>query len=131
MRCLPSLLAGLVLGHVVFGLLRVPHAAVARRLEEIDAVETRGRVAFAFESAYKAAYRNGAEVVQELLDTTPQDAVVPVRGDFKGALELAVALLWPRLCVRAEQVSGPVYGDRPVADHVLVGDGGQLRLESR
>ncbi|MGE3173918.1 MAG: hypothetical protein AB7O97_14935 [Planctomycetota bacterium] len=131
MRCLPSLLAGLVLGHVVFGLLRVPHAAVARRLEEIDAVETQGRVAFAFESAYKAAYRNGADVVQLLLDTTPEDAVVPVRGDFKGALELAVALLWPRLCVRAEHVSGGVYGDRPVVDRVLVGDGAALRLESR
>ena len=75
----------------------------------------------------------GAEVVLEVRDNTPENAVVPVRGLFKGALEYVPPLLWPRLCCRVEALAAGAseHLGRPVAPYVIVSDGASLLLERR
>jgi hypothetical protein len=125
---LASLLALLVLAHVAFGLLRVPHAVVARRVRDVQAVADEGYAPFAMQRARLL----GADAIETLRAATPPDAVIAVRGDFKGALEFAPALLWPRLCRRAETLAGmATLSGRPIAAWTLVGDGPALRLEPR
>lgn len=129
MKSPTAILAVLVLLHLVLGLLRLPFSVVGRRLAEVAACEREGHARFVFASARQ----DGADAIAELLATTPADAVVPIRGLRKGAIEFAPALLWPRLCCDAEALprGAERHDGRPIAARVLVGDGDRLRLEPR
>lgn len=125
-----TLLAGLlVLAHVGFALVRVPHAVVAKRWREVAACRSEGDAAFIL----RTAHLDGADAIATLRATTAEHAVVPVRGSDKGALEFAPMLLWPRLCKAAGSLPpGVATADgRPIAPWVLVAEGKRLRLEAR
>ena len=106
-----TLLAVGVALHCAFGVLRIPHAVIGKRVADLT----------------------GAEVILEVRDNTPENAVVPVRGLFKGALEYVPPLLWPRLCCRVEALAAGAseHLGRPVAPYVIVSDGASLLLERR
>jgi len=129
MKSLASWLAVLLLAHAVFGALRLPGSVALRRLTEIRACEGQGRARYALQ----LAQLDGADAIATLLATTPEDAVVPIRGVRKGAIEFAPGLLWPRLCVEAAVLPAGerTAAGRPIAAVVLVGDGTTLRLEPR
>jgi len=133
MKSLASWLAVLLLAHAVFGALRLPGSVVGRRLTAIRACECDGHARYALQQAKLS----GADAIATLLATTPPDAVVPIRGVRKGAIEFAPGLLWPRLCVEADALPAGelTSAGRPIAAVVLVGvqvgDGTTLRLEPR
>lgn len=119
----------LLLLHVAFGLARVPHAVVVKRWREVAACREEGDAAFIL----RTAHLTGAEAIAMLRNTTPENAVIAVRGEDKGVLEFAPPLLWPRLC-KAEGAlpAGAVSAEgRPIAPMVLVAEGKHLRLEAR
>ncbi|MCC6669506.1 MAG: hypothetical protein IT458_00480 [Planctomycetes bacterium] len=124
--------------HAGIGLARVPHDVVGQRLAEVRACRAEGDTRYLF----RTAFLRGAAAV-ERLRTTPADSVILFRGDGKGALEFAPALLWPRLLVHADRVppEATTYSGRRIArlpspggrfaQAVLVGEGKALRLETR
>ncbi len=119
----------LLVTHVAFGLARVPHAVVAKRWREVTACRAEGDAAFIL----RTAHLTGAEAIVTLRATTPQNAVVAVRGVDKGVLEFAPPLLWPRLCKAEGAIPAGAATDegRPIAAMVLVAEGKHLRLEAR
>ncbi len=130
MKSSTALLAGLVVAHVAFGYVRLPASVVGRRLAEVAACRRDGYVPFVLGSAFQG----GEDAIAELLATTSPDAVIPIRGLRKGAIEFAPALLWPRLCCATESLpAGAVRtaDGRPIAQQVLVADGASMRLEPR
>ena len=125
--------------HLGFGLARVPHAVIGKRLDEVQAWGAEGPAHYLF----RTAALEGVEAIDELLRTTADDAVIVWRGTTKGAMEVAPALLWPRLLV-GEQALHPDatrFLERPVASWhgeprqlVLVAEGPEgrsLRLAPR
>jgi hypothetical protein len=124
--------------HAAIGLARVPHDVVSERLAEVRSWREEGEARFLF----RTAFLRGVTAI-ERLHSTPSDSVVLFRGDAKGALEFAPALLWPRLLVHEDRVppEARTYSGRPIArlptpggrfaQAVLVGDGKSLRLETR
>jgi hypothetical protein len=126
-----------VVAHIAFGVLRLPHAAWGKRLDQMRALEQRGAIDFHLESYGSLT----VETVREL-SLLPEDSVVLWRGDHRGPIELVPALLRPRL-LYAEAAVPPgathVLG-RPLARQrsgagerciVLVAEGRNLRLEAR
>ena len=129
MKSLASWLAVLLIAHAVFGVLRLPGSVVARRLGEIAACAREGHARYTL----RLAQQSGSDAIVQLLAATPPDAVVPIRGVRRGAIEFAPGLLWPRLCVDAAALpaGARTAAGRPIAPFVLVGDGAALRLEPR
>lgn len=89
---LRSLLLLALGAHLLFGLLRLPHAAYHKRMAQIASRRGLGDLAYhlRFSSQSVAA-------LAWLRDHTPTDAVVLFRGPWQGALEFAAPLLQPRL----------------------------------
>jgi hypothetical protein len=125
MKRLPPLLAALLAAHVLFGLCRAPLVTVARRAQEIAEYRRDGDIVYVL----RTSHLQGAPALAELRATTPPDADVEVRGDSKGALEFAPALLWPRLCRREGGRRGQERALRPLAPRILVADADGLRLD--
>jgi hypothetical protein len=128
-RRLAFWLGAAIVVHVALGIARVPHAVIGKRWTEIEEIERDGFVAWSLSTARLG----GADAIDELLRTTAADAIVPVRGPFKGALEYAPRLLWPRLCCAEHLLPAGLdtrHG-RPIAPVVLVGDRGSLHVEAR
>jgi hypothetical protein len=122
MKRLPALLAALLVGHLAFGLCRVPMVTVARRAQEIADYQREGDIAYAM----RTSHLRGAEALAELRRTAPPATDIAVHGDSKGALEFAPALLWPHLCRREH----PDPNKPPIlASHSLVADADGLRLD--
>ena len=115
--------------HCAFGVLRIPHAVIGKRVADVTAFHREGDVPWLM----ARARLTGADVILSVRENTAENAVVPVRGLFKGALEYVPALLWPRLCCRAEALAGGAsqYLGRPIAPYVIVADGASLLLEPR
>ena len=124
-----TLLAVGVALHCAFGVLRIPHAVIGKRVADVTGLQDEGDVSWLM----ARARLTGAEVILEVRDNTPENAVVPVRGLFKGALEYVPPLLWPRLCCRVEALAAGAseHLGRPVAPYVIVSDGDSLLLERR
>ena len=122
-------LALAVVGHVVFGLLRIPHAVIAQRWADVDAFRREGDAAWLL----RTARLNGADAIALVRECTGPDAVIAIRGAHEDALEWAPPLLWPRLCCaeRALPAGATTFAGRRIADLVLVGDEKTLRVEPR
>ena len=124
-----AVLGCVVIAHVVFGLCRIPHAVVAQRLEDVAGYRRDGDAAWLF----RTAKLEGADAIAAVRARTAPDAVVVFRGDRKGAMEWAPALLWPRLCCAENRLpaGATTFAGRPIADLALVGDRLTLRVEAR
>ncbi len=124
-----------VIVHCGIGVARLPRAA-SKRWGEVAEFRTRGAVRWRLEDGFPnhpEDVERSIAVIEELLRTTPDNAIVPIRGLPEDALEYAPALLWPRLCCFEERlvvVAGEHRG-RPVAGVTLIGDGARLALEAR
>ncbi|MCA8955625.1 MAG: hypothetical protein KDC87_06100 [Planctomycetes bacterium] len=126
-----------VLAHLLFGLQRVPAKALPKRLAQIRDYRTRGDIGF----HVGRLSPESVPAVELLRARTPPDSVVLFDGQWRGAMELASALLHPRLFLRRDAVGKherTAHG-RPLARAtlpglgtgtlVLVGDADRLRLE--
>ena len=118
-----------VVAHCVLGISRIPHAVIGKRWREVAEFQDEGGVAWRL----RVANLEGVDVIEELRRTTPPDAVIVTRGAFKGVLEYAPRLLWPRLCCSETLTPADEIRrhDRPIAPVILVSEGGLLRLEQR
>jgi hypothetical protein len=133
MRAHLQLLAwAVLLGHVGLVVLRLPTTVIGRRFAQVGAFHSEGQAHYLF----RTSGRDGVAAVDELLRSTPADAIVAWRGEAHGAIELAPALLWPRLLVaeRALPPDAATFLGRPVArlpdgrQRVLLAEGRALRL---
>ncbi len=132
-RRLRALLLALVAAHLVLLVVRIPHAAFGKRLRSIREWRERGQVHY-----HLGRWPESAAAIDWLLEHTPPNCVVPWRGDWKGALEFAPALLWPRILYVAKSLGSSqlsVHG-RPIATRggrcvVLNGHGMNLSLGPR
>jgi len=135
-----TLLLALLAAHVLLGAARLPGKVWARRLGDIAAYRDLGAARYFLDDGHL----HGAGAIEWLLANTPPDAVVLWRGDSKGALEFAPALLAPRLVVRDDACPPHAsrHLDRPLARLggngrqqgpvlALVGRGDDLALEAR
>jgi len=122
--------------HTVLVLARVPQTVFARRLGQVAAWRAEGPARYLF----RTSGGEGVEAIEELLRTSPTDAIVLWRGDGHGAVEFAPSLLWPRLLAAEGSVAADAhrYLDRPVAlwqggprQTVLLAEGHSLRLVPR
>lgn len=95
-------LLALLLGHLAWGLLRLPTRVVPRRLHEIEAYQRLGAAPFLFADADL----QGAAAIAWLCTHTAPDQRIAWRGVDRGAIEFAAALVWPRLLVRAQAAPG-------------------------
>jgi hypothetical protein len=137
MRAYLHLLPWVVLAaHTGLVLARVPQTVFARRLGQVAAWRAEGPARYLF----RTSGREGVEAIEELLRTSPPDAVVLWRGDGHGAVEFAPMLLWPRLLAAEGSVAADAhrYLERPVAvwgdsarQAVLLAEDGSLRLVPR
>lgn len=86
----------LLLAHVVWGLARAALRTGPRRLADVAAFGARGDAAFLLADAGL----EGAAAIERLRAATAPGQRIRWRGDDRGAIEFAAALLWPRLLVR-------------------------------
>ena len=84
---------------------------LGRRQDHIDVQRARG-------GAFQLLSEDSAQAVLRLRDETPEDALIVVAGPWQGGLELAPALLWPRLCLWSLQPE-----ERPRQARLLDEDG--------
>lgn len=89
------LLLGLLVVHLLTGLVRLPRT-VGKKLEQIDEYEKLGR----YEFFLGDRTQESAAIVERLVQSVPEDRILYWEGEWKGQLELAAALLFPRLLVR-------------------------------
>lgn len=128
-------LLALLLAHVVWGAVRLPDKAIARRADEIARFRERGPVAHL--SGDAAAAR--VDAIAWLLAHTPARAAIRYDGKAQGALELAAGALAPRLLVAAAATAPPAglafararLGDREGEVWLLALADGGLRVEVR
>ena len=106
-------LAILLGAHVAVGIARIPSKVWGERADEIARYRDVGAVRFHLDNRE----RSGADAVQAVLDRSPENAVVLWRGEWRGALEFAPALLAPRLVVdeRYCPKDATSLWDRPLA----------------
>jgi hypothetical protein len=109
------LLAVLLTAHLVLAGLRVLPKHWNKRAEEIQRYQTEGRYSFYFR---EFANEDG-QIFAWLAANTPLDGVLLWRGEWRGVLEFAPALLWPRLLVAESAV--PVGTSRWYDRHVIDG----------
>jgi hypothetical protein len=105
--------------HILFGMQRLVWRGLPDRVEAVERYATQGPVRFHLEEFY----RESIPVVEFLLDGTPPDAVVLYEGEPRGVIELAVALLHPRLLLeaRAAPPEATLVHGRPLARGRLPG----------
>lgn len=87
------LVVALVTLHIGWGALRVPTKVWGKRLDEIQRYRADGAPRFFLDTEHLS----GAAAIERLLSETPEDVAVLWRGDWKGPMEFAAALLAPRL----------------------------------
>ncbi|PIE23859.1 MAG: hypothetical protein CSA62_05535 [Planctomycetota bacterium] len=130
----------LLLGaHLAIVALRIPSKHWGNRLDEIQRYQEQGRYHFYF----RQEQRQNGDLLQWLAENTPQDSVLLWRGEWKGALEFAPALLWPRLLVDARalppgqdsfhgrKVAAGRYPGLGSGQFVIVAEADLLHLELR
>ena len=93
MRIAP-LLAAVVVAHCGFALLRLPKLWVKRQ-DEVAAFRQRGDA----EYLLTGGGLTGTDVIERLRRETPEQCAIVIRGESRGAMEFAAALLFPRLLV--------------------------------
>ncbi len=84
-----------LLGHLVWGLARVPSRGIDRRACDIARYRRLGDATFLLGQAAL----QGAEAIVWLRAHTAEGQRVPWQGADRGPIEFAAALLWPRLLV--------------------------------
>jgi len=92
----------LLVGHLAWGLVRVPSRALVRRQADIATYRRLGDAAFLFGEARL----QGADAIVWLRRHGRADERVRWQGADRGAIEFAAALLWPRLLVGAADAAG-------------------------
>ena len=124
----PVWLATGIAVHCLVGAIRLPRACV-KRWADVAGIEEQGAVRWRFERAFLERH----DVIESLLATTPDNAVIAFRGAPKGALEYAAALLWPRVCCFEDRLprAETTHRGRPIAPVVLVANGAALQLVPR
>lgn len=128
----------LVLVHVLLAVQRLPGKVYKRRAEQLGRMQEEGLVDF-----FLSRDPQASKSVQWLLDNTAPDSVILIRGHWQGTLEVANALLYPRMLYSepaAPAAASHLHG-RPIARGapdgvgagvlVLVDDGETLRLSLR
>jgi hypothetical protein len=122
--------------HLAMGLGRVPASVFGKRLAEVSAWQCEGPAHYLF----RTTSLTGVGAVDELLRVTPADAVIVWRGETKGPMEFAAALLWPRLLIAEQSLPADAtrWQGRPVASWpdgpgqlLLVAERSSLRLARR
>lgn len=109
--------------HLLFCVQRVETNAVPKRLEHVELIHDKGMIHFHL----RRLSPESIPVLEFIEEHTPADAMVLFRGEARGLLELAAALLSPRLLY--QDISAPagaktIHG-RPVAHvtHPKLGTG--------
>jgi hypothetical protein len=118
----------LILVHILLAVQRLPGKVYGRRADQLTAIQDKGLVNY-----FLGRNPQSVKVVQWLLDNTKPDSVVLYRGHWKGSLELANALLHPRMLYleRAAPKTALKVHQLPIATGTLDGQGtGTLVLAS-
>ncbi|MHC5063874.1 MAG: hypothetical protein ACYTG5_07855 [Planctomycetota bacterium] len=135
----PSFLLLILIGHVLWGAVRIPSRVYERRLDKIGEYLDRGPALYHLDNDH----RKGGDIIEKLLAETSEDCVILWRGNWKGVVEFIPFLIAPRLLVEAGRVPAGAdqYLDRPIARgalasgetgvYVIVGLGESLELELR
>jgi hypothetical protein len=133
------LLALALAAHLLFGVQRLGTKSLPARLEEISRFREVGAIRY-----HLGKSPANADILEFLAKNTPEDAVILFAGEDRGVMELAAALLSPRLLYARHAAADDatmVHG-RPLArgDHPELGEGtwilvgvdrNELRLELR
>ena len=124
-----TLLLVVLLAHLVFGLARIPHSVVGKRLAERRSHDERGRVRYLLDTKH----HKGAAAVQWILDNTVENSVFLWRGEYRGSFELVAQLIFPRLLYEESRIAKNIHEihGRPVSARVLVGLGNDVELVDR
>jgi hypothetical protein len=109
--------------HFLVAVLRIVPKHWGKRLDQIQRYESLGRYAFFFGEERREA----GDVLQWLAEHTPANSVILWRGEWRGAMEFAPALLWPRMVYdeRAAAIGQTEVHGRPIAagNHPRLGEG--------
>ena len=118
-----QLLGLALLAHLLFGVQRIETNAFPKRLEHVSMIHDKGMIHFHL----RRLSPDSIPVLEFIEKNTPADAIVLFRGERRGLLELAAALLSPRLLY--QDISAPagaktIHG-RPIAHatHPKLGTG--------
>jgi len=124
-----TLLVVVLLAHLVFGLLRIPHSVIDKRTDELVSYGKLGGVRYLLDTKY----HKGAAAVEWILENTVEDSVFLWRGEYKGSFELVAHLIYPRLLYEESRVAKYIHKihGRPVSARVLVGRGNDVELVDR
>ncbi len=135
----PTFLCAILLGHILWGSIRIPGRVYGRRMDNIERYLESGAPAYHLGNNH----RQGARIIEKLLAETSPDAVILWRGEWKGCVEFVPLLIAPRLLVEDWRVPADArqFLDRPIArgelapglagSFVLIGLGDSLDLELR
>ncbi len=117
-----------LLVHLGLVLVRLPRGAIQKRIEQVERYHELGPARFHLDTIH----HQGADAVEFLLDSVPEDGVVLYRGVPHGAFEFAASILYPRLCVRTDGVAvgDREFASRPIARGSLDGREGVFILVS-
>ncbi len=133
-KALTLALGTALLAHLGLGLLRIPKKAWLARIAEVRRYEREGPVRFHL----KVYGEESIRAIERVLEESPPASVVLFRGEWRGPLEFAPALLHPRLVVREHALppGATSYHGRPLARDpegvfVLVGRSDRILLERR
>ncbi len=115
------LLLGLLVLHILFGISRLPHAGFAKRKKHIDLMKALGPREFHLgprDSHPGYADEQTRKAIQRLQEETPENAVILFRGAWRGPIEFAAPLLYPRVLLLAHRLpdlGARTWLGRPVA----------------
>ena len=106
--------------------------------DQLEKLHTKGPVNF-----FLGRDPRAAQSVRWLLDNTAPDSVILIRGHWQGSLEIANALLYPRLLysessapasashIHGQRIASGTPDDPEAGVLVLANDGGTLRISPR
>jgi hypothetical protein len=126
------------LAHLGIVVARIPHAVIAKRIQEVNGFRSRGAVRHHLDNRW----RSGARAIEWIHHHVALDEVVLYSGERKGAMEFVPPLIFPRLLVEARLVpmDATSHAGRPIAllhhgtgyrQAVLVGTVSNVELVSR
>ncbi len=114
----------LVLAHLGWGLGRALFRTLPRTRAEIASYRERGAATYLLDSAQIG----GGDAIEWLLQHTPADGAVWLRGSVQGPAEFAAALLWPRLLIDEGARADAARLGRTLARGTIAGREGELVL---
>gem|GEM_PF-3399389 len=95
-----KLLFGLFAGQILFGLSRLPHAVLWKRWHRIEQMRAKGPLEFHL----GFVDLDTREAIRRLREETAKNSVILFHGSWRGPIEFAAPLLYPRVLLSAHRL---------------------------